>query len=200
MIYIFHGDDSKSSRQKLLLQIPKTTDAEILRLDAKTINLDQINNFLFGPSLFASHKTLWLDNFFSISKPVLVKLTPLIHQSPIDVYLWQDKALNATQLKTFPQAHVDLSRPNNLIFKCLYALKPNNIKYSLPLYHQVINQGYYDLFLYLLKNQLRKNLNPKNLPIYLQLIQLDFDNKSGNLHLPKEIALEHLLLSLQCTN
>lgn len=196
MIFIFHGDDQVKSRQALLAKIHQNPDCEVFHPDSRTINLDQINNFLFGPTLFSHPKILWLDNFFSISKPILAKLIPLLGQSDVDAYLWQDKALTPTQLKTFPKSQIQLFRLDNLIFKCLYAIKPKNLHYCLPLYHQIIKSNYYDLFLYLLKNRLHKNLNSANLPAYLKLIELDYQNKTGQLTLPKEIALERVLINL----
>ncbi len=196
MIYIFHGDDTKTSRQNLLNQLPQDKNQDLLHLDAKNINLDQLNNFLCGSSLLYDQKALWIDNFFSIPKPVLAKITPLINQSTINTYLWQDKTATAAQIKNFPTAKIIFSRPDNIIFKCLYSIKPKNIKNCLPLYRQVIKLNYYDLFLFLLKNQLRKNLNPALVPAYRQLIELDFNNKTGKLSFPKEIALEQIIINL----
>lgn len=204
MIYIFHGDDSQKSRQSFNNQLNSYTNTDILRLDNKTIDLDQINNFLHGGSLFTIQKALSITNFFSISKPILDKLVKIIDTaSDCDVVIWQDKGLNATQLKTFPKAKTEGFRLNNKLFSCLNSIRPKNISTFISLYDSVIKDGLYDLFLYMLKNQLRKQLSTfsnfdKNLvkKTYLQLIELDYQNKSGQLTIPKELALERTIINL----
>lgn len=205
MIYIFHGDDQNKSRQAFNNQINLYPKSDILRLDHKTIDLDQINNFLNGASLFSIQKTLSISNFFSISKPVLDKLVKIINNSdPINnVILWQDKGLNVTQLKLLPRSKTENFRLNNKLFACLNSIKPKNITGFIPLFHETIKEGLYDLFLYLFKNQLRKQLTTfssfdKNLlkKTYLQLIELDYQNKTGQLSIPKELALERTIINL----
>lgn len=205
MIFIFHGDDQNKSRQSYNNQLNSKPSSDILKLDNKSIDLDQINNFLNGASLFAIEKTLAISNFFSISKPILDKLIKIINNSdPINnIVLWQDKGLNATQLKTFPKAKTENFRLNNKLFACLNSIKPKNINNFVSLFHETIKEGLYDLFLYMFKNQLRKQLNTfsnfdKNLlkKTYVQLIELDYQNKTGQLSIPKELALERTIINL----
>lgn len=205
MIYIFHGDDQNKSRQAYNKQLDSFPNSEILKLDSKSIDLDQINNFLNGASLFSSQKTLGISNFFSISKPILDKLVKIIDKtvSENNIILWQDKSLNATQTKTFPKAKTENFRLNNKLFACLNSIKPKNINSFISLFHDTIENGLYDLFLYMLKNQLRKQLATssvfdKNLlkKTYLQLIELDYQNKTGQLSIPKELALERTIINL----
>ena len=205
MIFIYHGDDQNKSRQAFNNQLNLNPNSDILKLDNKNIDLDQINNFLNGASLFAIEKTLAISNFFSISKPILDKLVKIINNSdPINnIVLWQDKGLNATQLKTFPKAKAENFRLNNKLFACLNSIKPKNINNFIPLFQETIKEGLYDLFLYMLKNQFRKQLTTfskfdKNLlkKTYLQLIELDYQNKTGQLSIPKELALERTIINL----
>jgi hypothetical protein len=91
----------------------------------------------------------------------------------------------------------------NKLFACLNSIKPKNITKVIPLYKQIVEMGLYDLFLYFLKNNFRKQLTsyskfnqPTAKRIYLQLIELDFKNKTGELSLPKELALERILTNL----
>lgn len=205
MIFIFHGDDQNKSRQAFNTQLSSYTNSDILRLDNKTIDLDQINNFLNGASLFAIQKTLSISNFFSISKPILDKLIKIINNSDSinNIVLWQDKGLNVTQTKTFPKAKAENFRLNNKLFACLNSIRPKNVTGFIPLFAETIKEGLYDLFLYMLKNQLRKQLSTfsnfdKNLlkKTYLQLIELDYQNKTGQLSIPKELALERTIVNL----
>ncbi|MFA5828146.1 MAG: hypothetical protein WC841_02135 [Candidatus Shapirobacteria bacterium] len=203
MQYLFHGDDYGTSRMEFNQHLDNCQKTEILRIDNKQIDLDKINNFINGASLFGDQKILAISNFFSISKPILDKLIPMISQSAIDIVIWQDKVLTQVQLKTFPKATVFSSKLNNTLFQCLNTIKPNNLKNFLTSYEKVDKASMYDLFLYLLKNNLRKQLigpssfNPRILKTtYLQLIELDYQNKSGQLTIPKEIALVRIIINL----
>lgn len=204
MIYIFHGDNQLESRRSFSELLDQNKDTEILRLDSKNIDLEKINLFLQESSLFNNKKVLSISNLFSTPKPILDKINKLINQiKNIDVVIWHDKSLTLTQLKTFKNAKVQNFPLDNKLFSCLNAIKPKNLIKVIPLYRQVLNLGLYDLFLFFLKNNFRKQLTsyPKFDPattkrIYLQLIELDFKNKTGELTIPKEMALERILTNL----
>jgi len=204
MIYIFHGDNHKDSRQATNQLIDSFQESNTLRLDYKKTDLETVNNFLQGTTLLSSQKTLLLNNFFSITK-AKDKLITLIKKSTPDtnIIIWQNKKLTATQLKTFPNAKIQLFHLPNYLWDCINAVKPKNLPVFLPLYKKVIAQNLYDLFLYLLKNNIRKRISgyspfprPQLIKIYLQLIDLDYKNKSGQLTTPKEIVLERILTQL----
>ena len=203
MITIFHGDNLAVSRTAFSQHLDQLKNYEILKLDSKTINPDQINNFLHGGSLFVGQKALAISNFFSIPKANLDKLIKLIISSDIDIVLWQDKPHNATQLKTFPKPDIHQYKADNQLYSCLNALKPKNLKLFIPLYEQVIKQDLFDLFLYLLKGSLRRQLQTYSkfnqtvlLKTYLQLIELEYQYKTGQLSLPKELALKRVLVAI----
>jgi hypothetical protein len=203
MITIFHGDNPSESRKAFLEFISQTSDKDILHLDSKTVDLNQVNNFLEGGSLFRGIKILAIDNFFSIGKPVLDKLIKLINPKSVEIILWQDKTLSAVQTKIFPKAKYIHFKADNRIFSCLGAIKPDNLKTFNGLYDQIVNNDLFDLFLYLLKAQLRRQLqnfskyDPDLIKkIYLQTVELEFQYKSGQLSLPKEIALKRVLIPL----
>lgn len=207
MIHIFHGDDQNASRQALNQLIKNLNNANILRLSPKSIELETINNFLSGTSLLSSQKTLLLDSFFSTTK-ARNKLIDLIkqNQKSAEIIIWQDKRLTPTQIKTFPTARVSFFDLPNYLWDCLNSLRPQNIKAFLPLYQKVIDQNLYDLFLYLLKQKLRKqidNYSPfpqaKLIRTFLLLIELDYQNKSGQLSTPKHLALERIITRLLST-
>ncbi len=204
MIYIFHGDNQFESRQAFNNLLDQNKNADILRLDSKNIDPDKVNLFLQDSSLFDTQKILSISNLFSANKSILDQVLKLINQiKNIDVVIWQDKTLTATQIKTLKNAQVKNFPLDNKLFSCLNSIKPKNITKVIPLYHQVINLGLYDLFLYFLKNNFRKQLTsyPKFdqqiiKRFYLQLIELDFKNKTGKLTFPKELVLERLLTNL----
>jgi len=204
MIYIFHGDNQFDSRQALNKLLEQYTQYDQLKTDSKNIDLDRVNLFLQSSSLFAEKKVLIIENFFSANKSIIDKLIKVVKDSnDIDLIIWQDKALNATQLKTFPQSKVQLFALSNKLFGCLNAVRPKNLNGFIPLYKEVLKMGLYDLFLYLIKGNLRRQLTTyskfdqiKVKISYLQLIELDYQNKSGQLSIPKEIALERIVMNL----
>ena len=204
MIYIFHGDNQLESRKAFSDFIDQQKDTDILKLDYKDVVLDNINLFLQEFSLFNNKKILCISNFFSINKSVIEKIIPLINQSEtIDVVLWQDKNITDAQLKIFKKVESKKFQLDNKLFACLNSIRPKSLTRTIPLYHQVLKLELYDLFLYLLKNNLKKQLlsYPKFdqeiiKHTYLQLIELDYKNKTGDLAFPKELALERLLVNL----
>ena len=204
MIYILHGDNQKDSRTALNKLIDDFKQTNILRLDYKQASLETVNNFLQGTSLFSAKKTLVINNFFSGTKD-RNKLVDLIKKSAKNnhIILWQAKKLTPTQIKLFPPAKIQLFTLPNILWGCINTVKPHNLKNFLLLYQKVINQNLYDLFLYLLKNNIRKQITgysrlprPQLIKTYLQLIALDYQNKSGQLTTPKELALERIIIRL----
>lgn len=203
MITIFHGDDLSLSRQAYLSTFEKIGESQVLHLDSKNINLDQINNFLQGGSLFAESQLIAIDNFFSITKSTQTKLISLLLNSKTNIVLWQDKMLTVVQLKTFPQATIQKFKADNHIFACINSLKPHNLSHFIKQYHEICGKDLFDLFFYLLKGTIRRQLTTRSaysqpvlVKTYLQLIELEYQYKTGQLSLPKDIALERVLLPL----
>jgi hypothetical protein len=203
MIYIFHGDNQELSRKAFSDAMNKYKDCDVLNLDSKNAEEIAISQFLNSQSFISPNKLLCISGFFSITKSKLDKILKVIENSPqTDVLIWQDKTLNATQLKLLPKSTINHYRADNHLFLCLNQIKPKNLRNFLKLYQKVISAGLYDLFLYMLKNNLRKKIgasafNPDLLKkTYLNLIELDFQNKTGTLSIAKEIALERLMIKL----
>lgn len=204
MIYIFHGDNQNQSRTAFNQILDQKKDFDILRLDQKEVNPDIINNFINSQSLFSTPRIIAFTNFFSISKPILDKIIKIIKSNQnFDVYIWQDKTLTPSQLKTFSQTKIEIFPIDKKIFKCLNNLYPKNISKFIPLYHQVLDTEPFELFLFWIKFNLRKQLTSySKFPLstlkiaYLQIIELDYQSKTGQLTIPKEVALERILLNL----
>jgi len=203
MITIFHGDDTVASRSAYLELISKAKIESILKIDSKNIDLNQINNFLSSGSLFEESKLLVISNFFSIPKANLDKVVKLINNNQCDIIIWQDKALNSTQLNVFPSAKINSFKADNYLFVCLNSIKPKNLKVFVPIYEKIISLGLFDLFLYLLRGNLRKQLQTYSKfneallkKTYLQIIEMEFQYKTGILPLPKELALIRVLTQL----
>jgi hypothetical protein len=204
MIYIFHGDDQNQSRLAFNQALDQKKNYDILRLDNKEIKLDTVNGFINSQSLFANPRIIAITNLFSVPKPILDKLLKIIKSNPnFDIYIWQDKSLNTTQTKIFPQSINKIFPLDKVIFSCLNNLRPNNLSKFIPLYNQVLQQQPFELFLFWVKLNLRKQLTSYSKfsqeslkKAYIQIIELDFQSKSGQLTISKEIALERIFINL----
>lgn len=204
MIHIFHGDNQSASRTAFNQLLNQHKDSEILRLDSKNSDLDMINTFINSQSLFNTSKVLAITNFFSINKANLNKIIKTIKESkPLELLIWQNKTITPTQAKTFTDARISNFPINKILFSCLNQIRAKNLITFMPLYKEIIKKEPFELFLFLIKNNLRRQLTgystfDKNQlkKTYLQLIEIDFQNKSGQLSIPKEIALEQSLFNL----
>lgn len=198
MIYLFHGDNVTQSRQALNQALDALEDTDILRLDAKDINPNQISLLLNNTSLLPLSKALVINNLFSMAKSGLEQSIKLLSNTTARIYLWNDKALTATQLKNFPQASVTLFKNEAYLFSALYSIKPNNFAKFQPLYQKIVDHDEIDLFMYFLRSHFRKLIiaAPQNrlaVQTYLQLIELDYQQKTGQLTTPKDIALNRII-------
>lgn len=204
MIHIIHGDDLFKSRQALNQLLDQNPLSNLLRLDSKSANLEKINQFLNSTTLLSGSKILIVENFFSLTKSLLDQTVDLlIHTTDTDIILWQDKKLTLTQLKLFPQAQVQQFLASRHLFFCLNAITPNNLPKFVPLYQKTISTEPFELFLYLVKNKIRQSLTgyskfpqPKLIKTYLNLIDLEYQSKTGQLATPKDLALLRILTQL----
>ncbi len=203
MITIFHGDNVAQSRTAYLEAISQAKKGSVLQLNAKGIDLNQVNNFLSSGSLFEDSKTLAIDNLFSISKPILDKLVNIVRHNSTDLLIWQDKTITPTQQKIFSQPKILSFKLDNKLFACLNSIRPHQLNSFAPLFEHIVSSGLFDLFVYLLKGSFRKQIQTsskfdQNLlkKAYLQIIELEFQYKTGQLSLPRETALIRVLTPL----
>jgi hypothetical protein len=204
MIYIFHGDDQFASRTAFSNFLDQHKGSEILRLDSKNTGLDMVNNFINSQSLFGNSKILAISNFFTINKADLNKIIKIINDNDsVELAIWQNKVITPTQSKIFSNAQIRNFPVNKLLFSSLSQIRPKNLRNFIPSFKKVIKKEPFELYLYLIKNNLRKQLigysafNKDLLKkTYLQLIEIDFKNKSGQLSIPKELAVEQALYEL----
>jgi len=199
MITIFHGDNTVASRDALN-QYLDSFKGDVLRIDNKQIDINKINNYLEGQSLFGDSKMLSVSNYFSIPKANSDKISKIFNKTETNIIIWQDKKLNATQLKIFPKAKINIYNLDKIIYKCLNEIKPHNLKNFLFLFRQCQKKEPFDLIFFWIKFSLRRQLQsyskfPKSdiKKTYLQLIELDYQNKNGTLTISREIALIRIM-------
>lgn len=203
MIFIFHGTNIFQSRKQLNVQIDLITPKQTLRLDKKTINLETINNFLNTISFLEENKVLVLDDFFSIPKSKKrLLIEDILNQSNQQIFIWQPKKVTIAQIKSFPKSKAYEFNLSSQLFSCVYSIKPNNLRGFLTSLNNIKETEPFELILHLIKQNLRKQLTSKTFPLskikvaYLNLIELDYQSKTGNLSTDKFIALERIIISL----
>lgn len=203
MIYIFHGDDQYKSQQAYQTKLAQYAGFEQLHFDNKSIDFDKLNQFINSQSLFGSDKVLILDNPFSLVKANLDKLNKIIQNNNIDIIIWQERSLKPTENNLFGKAVVAKFPLDKKLFACLNAIRPGNIHNFCELYQQTITQEPFELFLFWLKNNLRKNLSSyskfpedKLKNTYLSLINFEYKYKTGQLFETKENGLLNILIDL----
>lgn len=202
MINIFHGDNNTASRNEYN-KLLDSFKGDVLRLDSKQIDLNKINNFLEGSSLFADKKMLGISNFFSIPKANADKLIKIFNNTKTDIAIWQEKKLNPTQQKTFPKAKLNCFELEKIIYTLLNQIKPHNLKNFILQLRLVQKTEPFDLIFFWIKFNIRRQLtNYSKLSeqslkkAYLQLIDLDYFNKTGELIISREIALIRIMSPL----
>lgn len=203
MILIFDGEDTKKSLPALDAYISNLSNHDILRVNYKDYDFNQVNLFINSLGLLAAPKTLVFHNFFSLNKAQQDKLIKIFNQSPVDIILWQDKTVTGAQLKIFPQATASHFPLPNYLFGCLNQIKPHNLTTFIKLYRINVSNNLTDILAYLIKSNLRKQLTglsrfDQNIlkATYLKLIETDYLNKSGQLDQPLQVAIENIMIDL----
>ncbi|HOZ80904.1 MAG TPA: hypothetical protein PK370_01635 [Candidatus Woesebacteria bacterium] len=194
---IIHGENTKNSREFLHNLIESSKDHNVLSLDSKQFDVDQINLFLNTSGLINFPKLLILEHFFSSPKATQDKILKILDKSNEKIVIWEEKNLTATQLKTFSQAKIEKFNPDSSVFSCLNQIRPHNLKNFHLSYQKILLNNQFDLFLYLLKGNLRRKINsPTYKKVYLQIIELEYQYKTGQLVISPDIALFRALLPL----
>ncbi len=204
MIYIFHGNNTPQSYSAFSQILDTKVNFQKFKSEGKNFNIDQLNRFLNTASLFSENKAIVIENFFSLPKNIFDKAINLIISHPeYDYLFWQNKKIEATKLKLFPQAEIKFFSLPETLFTCLNSLLPKNQKDFISKYQNLLSTLPFELILFWFKNTLRRQLGTyskfpekKLKQAYLDLIELDYRSKSGQLPLNKEDSLCRWALDL----
>ncbi len=126
-IYLFHGDDNKTSRDNLFEIKKKHQD--IREINGDKISPKDLENTLGTESLFGS-ETILIENLFSRlrSKDKEACIESLKnYQGARDILIWEKKALTKVTTAKLPKEWViKESKPPALLFNFLDSITPNN--------------------------------------------------------------------------
>ncbi len=145
-MFIIHGENTTQSRQALfeLIQRAKSTEREVVRLDAKTLDLPKLEQQLGSTSLFGTEQFVVIEELHSLPKSqrqsaLLKYLAESAAQNP-DLVLWEKRQLTPTMLKPFATAKVQHFPVNKVVFQWLDSLsgtqETNAQQRTLKLFHQ----------------------------------------------------------------
>ncbi len=128
MLILIHGDNIEVSRKKLDEFILERKNVN--RFDGGKAALADIMQVLHGQELFASQKTIIIENFLALPKASLkefyASLSPYVKDNAVEVILWEDDVVSATHLKSLKDAQVFLYALPKYYFNFLDGLKPKN--------------------------------------------------------------------------
>lgn len=138
MVVVYFGENIVLSRKDFLLELEnsKKINLEIVQLDGKRLEFNNLKLCLESKSLFQDSKAIFIEDLFSQSKvknEVLIDLLKANSQGQI--FLWEGKDLTKTISDKLKQGFIlKQYRLPQTIFKFVDSLRPGNIQNSLNLY------------------------------------------------------------------
>lgn len=208
MINVFHGDDLERSRRMLFNETSKFTGVHAFL--TKEINQEVLYK-LRGLLFKTSKEAIILEGFFSLNPVSVKKLVPTIQdlETTFEIYLWENKKIAPTKLALLGKRVNILFFPlPTTIFKFLDIIGSRKIKEQLSLFNAVLKSNSPEIVHYLTARRVRDLLNAKETPktlkgapwqkgqllgqvkflaldqikkMYLELIEIEFKNKTGKL-------------------
>jgi DNA polymerase III delta subunit len=168
---ILHGENTIQSRQRLfeLIEQAKKNARQIIRLEARSLDLLALEAALGNASLFGEQKLVIIEELHSLPKSK--RQAELIEyvanfgkdstpEEMTPIILWERRDLTATMLKKFthsPQLQQQQFKLTSSLFRWLDSLqgKPTSFKTLLTLLRQVIDQDGEMMCLSMLGRQVR---------------------------------------------
>jgi len=155
MTIILHGENTIKSRDRLVELITelKAKTQNVIRLDAKKIELPQLEEILLKTDLFGNEETLVIEELHSLpkskKKDALINL--IANNREKSLILWEKRDLTATMLKKIPEAKVEQFKLTNALFSWLDLFHQQTpIKQNLIALKQAVkNNGDYMCFIML---------------------------------------------------
>lgn len=218
---ILHGEDTVKSyaRLAILTQELKSRNVEIIIQDASDIDITYLRQEMGSKSLFENQKCFVIKNLLGGAKSKNKDgLIAIIKQNQDhEIILWENKALTATALKSFPSAKLENFAMSPIIFKFLDSLRPNNTQNILISWRKLLQEGLEPEFVFAMvirqvKLLIQAKTNFKNLKLapypaklintqttyfaldhlldlYQELYQIDIKIKTGT----STTTMDHLL-------
>lgn len=208
MITIIHGDNTVVSRNELE-KIKTNFSGEIVVLEGKNLLASDFIQATESKSLLSEKRLVIVENCLEFE----------IGKSDCDLVFWYDKELGKTILDKFKKCETKilLFKTDTLIFKFCDNILPGNGRKSVELFRSCLQTGDAEYIFIMIVRQFRLMLNPLSLTpwqqskivsqakafgqnnlenIYKKLLEMDYQNKTGQLPLGLAFSIEVFLLSL----
>lgn len=163
-LIILHGENQLASRKALqqIIDESRAEGTEIVRLDARSLSVAQLENALQSQSLFATPKLVVVEELHSLPRSKRKDgLIELIKQADVvSVVLWEKRSLTKTMLKKFEGGKATEFKLSKALFKWL-DVWGQPARTVLPLQRTVFEQDGPQLALAMLARQVRLLLETK---------------------------------------
>lgn len=228
MITIIHGESIEESRNFYFEQ--RKSLSNLTTLDGSTLDHSVLSNIFGSSNLFFDEKNIAIENFLSKNKTGkdIDDLTEILKSNSKDsnIILWEEKEIGKRLLDKFPNANIQTFKIPKLIFNFLDGIKPNNGKYLVNLFHQLLENSPTEIIIFMLIRQFRIMIGLKTnssideiskmapwqigkskkqadlfdlerlIDLYQKLYKIDSNQKTGKLNLPITSAIDIFLLSI----
>jgi DNA polymerase III delta subunit len=146
---IIHGDNTVASRAQLvgLLDQARAQQREIVRAEAKRLDIASLQDLVGSSGLFGQPKTIVIEELHSLPKSKkkdalldsVVQLNSQLDEST-HLILWEKRPLTATMLKRFGSVSATEHKVSSALFKWLETIspQPQTKAQQLTLFHQAL--------------------------------------------------------------
>lgn len=157
MKLLIHGNDIESSRNLYFEEKNKSKNS--IFLNGEGITFEQIFQAFENKSLFALESTIFIENFFTKNKSTTTLFKEIIDyvnkNKDLNIVFWENAEVSKASIAAFKDADIrSFSYPQNL-FLFLDNLKPNNEKYLIKLFHELLKTMEPELIYFMIVRQFR---------------------------------------------
>jgi DNA polymerase III delta subunit len=157
MLTIIHGTDTAASRKFYTDQ--KTGQSGAIVLQEDEVNITHLSQVLEGGGLFEESKTIFIEQFLTKRKKSTEKEAIIAYiqkqAKTHNIILWEGKELMPSALTPFKGAVIQPFKLPQSLFAFLDAIKPNNSKQLIQLFHQTLQTTEPELIFFMLVRQFR---------------------------------------------
>ncbi len=151
MITLIHGDQTDASRAEFVRLKDASKDKETRFLDGRTVDAAALTQAIESVSMFGGETVVFVENLFGKlgrKTKLIEELSAILRGSSADVFLWEDKEVGVTVVKSLGKAEIKLFKTPPIIFQFLDTL-------SLPVYERLVETEAPELVFSMLTRRLR---------------------------------------------
>ncbi len=165
MLTILHGENTIDSRNRLveIIDRAKEKGAVVARLDAKKLEVPQLEEKLVKSDLFGNQRLVVVEGLHSLrrskKKNTLIKL---VAESQVDICLWEERELTKNMVKKLDADRVKQFKIATSIFDWLDSIGPRHKVKQLKLMQQALKANDEYMCFAMLSRQIRLLIKAKD--------------------------------------